>query len=256
MKKIVLMLFILSINIALFASTDTIFRPSEFMGRERFSNNTKSSTPFNGHLAGIYVGFADFVNTDYTAYQGNAFMNLHVQRSYTIALHFIEFNIGIQRRRNTIGFVSALGAEWQNLSFSHPTTIRKDRGGIITPTSLNDGKVKVSRLRQLNLLVPLLLEFQIPSRSEKRIHLSAGMVGSFRLLSQTKFKITETTTPYREQLYKRTEDYNIRDYRLDGMAQMGNNRFSLWVKYGLTPFFKKEKGPEIHLLNFGAAILF
>ena len=258
MRTTLLALFTCLVGINSLKAQDTI--PAQTVSKVQadsvFKNEKEKKIRFNGHVAGIYGGFITFGKSDYSAYKQKDFMKLKLQTSYTVALNVIEINIGLQKVRNNIGIVAGIGAEFQNMEFSNKVAIRKDKKGIIEPFTYDEGTISSSRLRILSANVPLMLEFQMPAHARSRFHIGMGVVGSYNFITQTKVKIKENTFPHKSKTFNSTKDLNIPRFNFDLMAQMGGNHFALWARYGLTPLFDKDKGPELHQLSFGAAILF
>lgn len=211
---------------------------------------------FNGHVAGIYGGFITYGKSDYSAYKNKDFMKLKVQTSYTVALNIIEINIGLQKKKNTVGFVLGAGAEFQNMEFEHKVAIRENDKGVVEPFTYGQGHVTSSRLRVASVNVPLMLEFQSPANKKSRFHFGVGAVGSYNFYTQTKVKVSDNYFPHLSKTYSHKQDFSMPRWNFDAMVQMGWNHFTLWARYGLTPLFDEGKGPELHQLSFGAAIPF
>ncbi|MEY8594247.1 hypothetical protein AALK14_22665 [Butyricimonas hominis] len=221
-----------------------------------FKNEKEKKVRFNGHVAGIYGGFITFGKSDYSAYKNKDFMKLKLQTSYTVALNIIEINIGLQKQKNTVGIVAGIGAEFQNMEFDNKIAIHKNKKGIIEPFTYDEGSISSSRLRVLSANIPLMLEFQSPSNKTSRFHFNMGVVGSYNFITQTKVKITENKFPHKSKTISNRGNLNMPRFNFDLMAQMGGNHFAVWARYGITPLFEKNKGPELHQVSFGAAILF
>ena len=257
MKTTLFILFISFIGINSLKAQDTlrVSHPSDSV-QSPYVNEKGEKIRFNGHVAGIYAGFIHFIQTDYSAYKEKDFMKLKITHSYTLALNLIEINIGLQKIKNNIGIVAGIGAEFQNMELDHKISVQKEKSGRTAPLTPTEGKIKSSRLMLATANIPVMLEFQMPSRVKSRFHIAFGTVCSYNFFSQTKIKLVEDQFPHPVKTMKSTQSINLSRFKFDLMAQVGGNHFAVWSRYGLTPLFKKDKGPELHQLSFGASILF
>nr|WP_320117798.1 outer membrane beta-barrel protein [uncultured Marinifilum sp.] len=206
---------------------------------------------FRGHWAGFEMGINAFTNEDYTGYP-NDFMELDVIKSIAVNLNFLQYDISLQKNRNTIGLLTGMGLEWNNYRFDNDITLAKEGGQIIPvdlQTAYPDWNIKKTKLTSLYLTVPLLLEFQIPVKyNQRRVHLSAGLVGGLRLGTHTKIKHSGNKD-------KDHDDFNLKAFRYSAQARIGYRSLNLFASYGLTELFESNKGPELTPFTVGITLI-
>lgn len=211
---------------------------------------------FRGHWAGFELGVNGFANEDYSDYADDMddFMELDMARSTAITLNFIQYDISLQKDRNTIGLVSGLGLDWNNYRFDQDISLQKASSGQIEPLYFDaDWDIKKSKLTTMYLTVPLLLEFQIPVKyKSRRVHLSAGLVGGLRIGSHTKVKYKSNGNSHKE---KDHDDFDLKTFRYAAQTRIGYRSLNLFASYGLTDLFEKNKGPELVPFTIGITLL-
>lgn len=210
---------------------------------------------FRGHWAGFEMGVNAFSNEDYSAYPGqNDFMELDLLKSTAVNLNFLQYDISLQKDRNTIGLVTGMGLEWNNYRFDKKITLTEAETGEIIPEALNpDWSIKKSKLTSLYLTVPLLLEFQIPvGYKSRRVNFSAGIVGGLRIASHTKIKYKNNGNTHKD---KDHDDFNLKALRYAGQVRLGYKSIKLFATYGLTELFEDGKGPELTPYTVGITLV-
>ncbi|MCY1634638.1 outer membrane beta-barrel protein [Marinifilum sp. D737] len=206
---------------------------------------------FRGHWAGFEMGINGFADEDYTGYSYD-FMELDMAKSIAVNLNFLQYDISLQKERNTIGLVTGLGLEWNNYRFDNDITLQKVNG-VIQPLDLSvahpDWNIKKTKLTTLYLTVPLLMEFQIPVKYKKRrIHMSAGVVGGLRLGSHTKIK-------HGGDKDKDHDDFKLKTLRYAAHARIGYRSLNFFATYGLTELFENGKGPDLTPFTVGITLV-
>ncbi len=220
---------------------------NEFYGRNK--------KKFNGHWSGFEMGLNTFVNTDYSMYPADidGFMDLYQPKSIAVNLNFLEWNIGLQKQKNTLGIVTGLGLEWNNYRFDKRITIVEDNNGIIQPVELsNNWHIKKSKLTSLYLNVPLFVELQIPTDKKNRAHIALGVVGGLRISSHTKIKYKVNGETEKD---KNHDNFNLNTIRCNAMARIGYRSFNFYATYGLTNLFEKNKGPQLTPFTVGITLV-
>ncbi|MDQ1771759.1 outer membrane beta-barrel protein [Labilibaculum sp. A4] len=211
---------------------------------------------FRGHWAGFEVGvngFADEYYGDYLDDQKD-FMDLDMAKSLAVNLNFLQYDISLQKERNTIGLVTGMGLEWNNYRFDQNITLANDGSGKIEPIAFDpDWNIKKSKLTSLYLTVPLLLEFQIPVKyKSRRVHMSAGLVGGLRIGSHTKVKYKSNGNMHKD---KDHDDFNLNTLRCAAHARIGYRSLNFFATYGLTDLFEYNKGPELVPFTVGITLV-
>lgn len=210
---------------------------------------------FKAHWTGIEFGFNGFANADYSKYPANEqnFMDNDIFRSNTLNLNFLQYSLGLQQTRNTIGLVTGIGLSLQSYRLDNNTTLVSDEDRNVHPQTQYFETNQKSKLSSVYLDVPLLIEFQVPVRNyENRIYFTAGVTGSKRLETHTKVKYRKDGK--REKL-KSPGDYSIPDYKISGTVRIGYRRVNLFASYDLSPLFQYLRGPVLYPYTFGLKLI-
>ncbi len=148
------------ISVEVNEGNDTIVKVS--MGQKRYqvietdgktylSEERLPQKRFKGHYSSITLGFNWLVDPDFkSSFSSEAdFMELSVGKSMSFGINPLQYSIGLQKDKNTIGLV--LGAGWtvHNYRFDHNFRIIKDANGNVlqdgdTVVVIKDLKVKGS----------------------------------------------------------------------------------------------------------------
>lgn len=96
-----------------------------------------------------------------------------------------------------------MGLEWSNYHFSDTTTIHKDNQ-VIAPMTISDNitydNIVKNRLQTAYLTVPLILEAQfLGNKRNHRVYTGIGVIGGFKLYSNTKVEYVENGINQREK---------------------------------------------------------
>ena len=206
---------------------------------------------FVGHWAGIDLGFNTFLNSDYSGYD-NEFMKNKMIRSSSWNLNLIQQSIGLQRNRNNFGLVTGIGLEYQYYRLNDSTTIVRSDNDIVIPKYFNYSDNQGSKLFLFSATLPLLAEIQIPINNYKnRLYFSSGMYFSYRIVSYTKI----TYRDVQMHRLKITDKYALQNFKYGLMFRTGYRWINFYAKYELTPFFKKDKGPDLTPFVVGLTLL-
>ncbi len=248
----------LSLNFNSFASDNDTIVPIRKNAEEILKNLNLNSGSFNfwedkfvGHWAGIDLGFNTFLNKDYTGYESE-FMKNEMIRSSSWNLNLIQQSIGLQRNRNNFGLVTGIGLEYQYYRLNDSTTIERNENDVIVPKHFFLGDNQRSKLFLFSVTLPLLAEIQIPINNYRnRLYFSSGMYFSYRIVSYTKVSY-RTGQMHRLKI---TDNYSLQNFKYGLMFKTGYRWINFYAKYELTPFFKKDKGPELTPFVVGITLL-
>jgi hypothetical protein len=208
---------------------------------------------FKGHWTGFELGLNNFFDTDFSMSRTSEYrwMDLNTGKSWNVNLNFYQKSFGLAGNR--FGIVTGIGFELNNFHFDGDNTIY-EVNGIIQSDDLAPLSPSKSKLTTTFLNVPLLLELQIgPEKRSKRIHLSGGIIGGLKLGSHTKYVYRDEG---RKEKVKNRDDFNINSLRYGLTCRIGYKTASIYGTYYPTPFFEKDKGPELYPFNIGLALGF
>ncbi len=225
----------------------------EIPDRKTYTEYTEEPS-FKGHWSGFEWGFNGLLTPDHSTNMTGDLKYLEPKQSRSWNLNLNVFQQSIGFGTDKAGLVTGLGLEWNNYFFRNPFTISKnDITGITGVDSFyfDAGyKVNSSRFRTTHLVIPLLLEFQVPIQSH-RFFVSAGVLGGVRLFSSTKVEYENNG----EKEDKVQNDFNISSFRYGFTARIGYRGLKLFANYYPTSLFEKDKGPEVNPFSVGLILL-
>ncbi|MFP4557242.1 MAG: outer membrane beta-barrel protein [Bacteroidales bacterium] len=231
----------------------------EFKSVDDFTGNDftfKRKPSFKGHWAGFEWGFNGFMDANQSINMKDdlRYLELKQGRSWNLNLNILQYSLGFGTDK--VGLVTGLGFEFNNYHFRNQITLKVDETGITVPDSSYfadpNKNVTKSKLSTTHLTAPLLLEFQIPTQSDRhRIFFSAGVIGGVRIGTSTKVKY-EGTSNGKDKV---KDDYNLSPFRYGFTARIGYRQLKLFANYYPTPLFEEGKGDEIYPFSLGLILL-
>lgn len=219
----------------------------------RESRRKKRRAKFNGHWAGIEMGFNNYTNSDYTMELAPeiSYMDLNTNKSWAFALNFMEYELPVVK--DYAGFVTGLGLQWNSYAFDNNISLVKNDAGIIVGEVEDVYNFEKNKLNTLFLDVPLIFEFQVPvGQKDKRFHFAAGIVGSVKLSAKTKQVYERNNQVYRDKV---KGDYQLSPLRYGATVRFGYQSLKLYANYSLVPLFESGKGPELYPFTVGLSLL-
>ena len=240
--------------------SDTIVKIS--MGQRRYeiiegddrtfiSETRKPKNKFEGHYAGVTLGFNWYVNPDFkTSFApSDDFVELSIGKSMSFGINPLQYSIGLQKNKNTIGLV--LGAGWtvHNYRFDHNYQLVKGENGMTSgipyERELSKNELTISYIN-----IPLLMEFQIPLKNnDDRIIFDIGGYCGFKIGSHTKMVEAQN-----DNKHKKRPDININPIQYGSMVQIGYKQARLFATYNFSTLFNKDKGPELYPMQVGVSV--
>ena len=235
----------------------------------------KKKNKFNGHWAGIELGWNGWVNDDFdmTYPADQQYLNLNNARSLMVNLNPFEFNLNIAK--NHFGLTSGLGFSLHNYYFSNSTLLIKDSMELVA-YNIDDqnGKpadMKVNKLFISWLTVPILFEYQTNSKMRMNsFHFTLGVIGGVRLSSYTKQEYYARNTDYflkdnagktvgtfnsGDKPFRTRGQYHLNTFKADLTARAGWSFLNLWATYSLTPMYQKDQGPVLYPWTVGITLI-
>lgn len=232
---------------------------------------------FNGHWAGVDIGFNGYVNKDFNMNfpRETEYMDLRMEKSIAVNLNFFEQNIPLAKNQKW-GMLTGLGLAFNNYRFMRPSRLSMDSSALIG--YLDEGiSIKKSKLTAMYLTLPVLFEFQTaPIYHKKGFHINTGIIVGARLTSHTKKYYNELNKEFDVTLYNpETGQYDIvytamspddpkahhygdwflQPFKFDATARIGWNFLNFWATYSLNTMFRKDKGPELYPWSAGITLV-
>jgi hypothetical protein len=97
-----------------------------------------------------------------------------------------------------------------------------------------------------------MIGFNSGSDKDKSMHISAGIVGGYKIRTKYKTKYEFNNEEFKN---KTKANYNISPYRVSARASLGYGNFNIYGTYSLTEFFETNKGPELHSFSIGIRVI-
>lgn len=204
------------------------------------------------HWSGIGFGVNGFMTFDnkLTLPAENKFLELDYSRSITVNFNFAEKTLPIVK--NYVGITTGLGIQWNRYGIKNNYDIKYNSDsiyGVFNPT-INYTK---NVLKATYIQIPLLLEFNTSKNADKNFHISAGVVGGYKLGSRLKTKWEADGQEYKNKVKGHYQFFPFQAY---ATAMVGYGDVSLYVNYGLTRVFEKGKGPQLYPVTAGIMLNF
>jgi hypothetical protein len=229
---------------------------------------------YNGHWAGIELGWNGWVNEDFNmTYPANQqYLNLNNARSLMVNFNPFEFNFNLIK--NHFGITSGLGLSLNNYYFSNSMMLVKDSIKLVAYRIIDqNGKpadMRVNKLFVSWLNVPILFEYQTnPKMRLNSFHVSLGVIGGVRLCTYTKQQYYSRNTDYflkdidgktvatfnsGEKAFRDKAQYHMKTFKAEATARIGWSFLNLFATYSLTPMYQENQGPVLHPWTVGITL--
>jgi len=230
---------------------------------------------FNGHWAGVDLGFNGYVTPDFNMNFSpkDDYLNMNTARSLMVNLNFFEFNANLYK--NHIGFTTGLGFQFSNYYFTNNYVMLKD-SAVLVAYKVQDQNGNYVNLQRNKLFIsylnlPLLFEYQTNARMKiNSFHLTLGVIAGVRISSYTKQVYQNTDQTYYlvdkagnriasyyvdDKVVRSRGAYHLSPFKLDAALRVGWSHLNLWATCSITQMFQKNKGPEIYPWNIGITLL-
>ncbi len=205
-----------------------------------------------GHWAGFGINTNGFLNADGKIATGDAagFLELDHARSIGFNFNLVEKRFPIFREY--VGLTTGLGIQWNRFALKNnvDVMVSADSTYGVENTTVD---YKKNVLRSTYLQIPLLLEITTNKDNDKAWHISAGVVGGIRIGSSLKTKWEDAGKTNKDRV---KSNYNLNPFEAHATAIVGYGDISLYVNYGLTQVFEKDKGPNIAPVSAGILVNF
>jgi len=218
------------------------------------------------HWGGIDLGIKFLMNPDNSIPKSgdSTWLDLDYGHSFSWNFNLIEKKIKIVD--NYVGLITGLGFSYNSYGLQNKINISTqyntyDTLGNVASTvdstmfSQSTGTIEYSKnkLRTSSLRIPLLLEFNTNNvDNDKSFHVAGGVIGGWTFRTMHRTDYTENGIEYKN---KSKGEFNTNKFTLDAHVRVGYKNFTLFANYGLTPFFEKDKGPEVYPLTVGLSVL-
>lgn len=204
------------------------------------------------HWAGLGINSNGFMNADNKIVSGTdaGFLEQDFARSIGVNFNFLEKRFPIFKQY--IGVTTGLGLQWNRYALKNNVDVVSSDSLLygVTNTTVD---YKKNVLRATYLQAPLLLEFATNKDDKKAWHLAAGVVGGVRIGSSWKTKWEDGGKTNKNKV---KSNHHFNPFQAYATAIVGYHNVSLYVNYGLTQVFEKNKGPEYTAVSAGVLFNF
>lgn len=232
---------------------------------------------FNGHWAGVDIGFNGYVNKDFNMNfpKEYEYLDLRMEKSIAVNLNFFEQNIPFSKNQKW-GMLTGLGLSFNDYRFLRPTRLSMDSSALEGYLA-QDISIRKSKLSTMYLTLPVLFEFQTaPCYNKNGFHINLGVVIGARLSSHTKvyynelnqefnltqynpetgqYEVVYTALSPNESKEHNYGDWFLQPFKFDATARIGWNFLNFWANYSLNTMFRKGKGPELYPWSAGITLV-
>lgn len=222
-------------------------KDDDFDGWKKDKKHKKRHKKFDGHFGGIEIGYASYMdkNQSMSLDTSMKFMELNTGKSFEFNLNIFEQNIKLYKRY--IGLTTGMGFRFNQYRFENKNMILNPDAPNFYVVD-NQTSYKKNRLATTYLIVPLILEFQVPvGEKERCFFVGVGATGGLKLGSNLKLIDSDGDKN------KTKDDFNLNllTYGLTGRVGFGG--INLYANYSLQPMFENNKGPELYPLSVGVS---
>ncbi len=204
-----------------------------------------------GHWAGFDIGVNGFLTYDNQLDLPTEarFLELDYSRSLTFRLNFLEKRIRIIG--DFVALTTGMGVQWNRygLKNNYDVSFNKDSIFGVENTSVNYTK---NLLKATYLQIPLMLDLNTSHNAKRSFHLSAGVIGGYKITSRLKTRFEDEGRTYKN---KTKGHYQFNPFQAYATVQVGYGKFTLFANYGLTRIFEKNKGPQLYPFTIGVKVI-
>ena len=206
---------------------------------------------FDPHWSGVGFGFCNGMGNGLRFLNAPNGIALDFSASFEIFWNFITVCAPIHA--NNWGFVTGLGIDWRNYVMNENRYFVKQDGQINISPCPEDANLDFSRVKTVDLTIPLLIEWQTHQFLHGPVFFSLGPVIGIKTYSSTKTKYT-TVDGQKVQIFNKNIKPN--PINLDIMAQGGYGTFGFYVK--LSPFniMQQNHAPQMRSFSTGVMLHF
>ncbi len=210
-------------------------------------NNEKKRNRMKPHWSGIGFGFCQ-------AMDGMSFINkpngvsINFSRSYEIFWNIFSYRLTKSKRN--YGLVSGIGLDWRNYVMDDNRYFVKENQHILIQPCNENMSLKYSRLKTLDITIPLLFEWQ--PESNRNFFFSIGPVMNIKTYSSLKtlYKIEDTE----HKIFHK--NINPNPVNMDILLQAGYSFIGFYAKYSPFNIMQSKYGPDMQSFSTGIMLLF
>ena len=219
---------------------------------ERGDDDERGDRTREGHWAG-FGGSANFFvtdNFDVANKEDALFLEIDFSRSASLNMNIYEKRFPIIKEY--VGLTTGLGFQFSFYELKNNVDITVNSDSTFGTINLTND-FSTNRLQLFYLQVPLLLEFNTSKNPDKNWHLSFGVTGAFKMGASYLKKWKNDGEKYKDKM---RSSFNMHPFQAYGTAIVGYGNYSVFIHYGLTSLFEKNKGPNFAPVSAGILVNF
>ena len=174
---------------------------------------------FDPHWSGIGFGFCNAMGRGMKFLDSPTGISLDFSGSFEIFWNFVTIFTPIHR--DNWGFITGIGLDWRNYVMNDNRYFTKQNGQIKIVPCPEDAHLDFSRLKTVDLTIPLLIEWQTRTFLHGPLFFSLGPVIGIKTYSSMKTKYTVGN----EKVQYFNKNIKVNPINLDIMAQGGYGTF-------------------------------
>ena len=192
-------------------------------------------------FSNIELGFTQLVGVDYSGYASGekGFLDQRLGSSFHFSFSAVQLRLALNRSRSL-----CLGVGMQytldNYRLSDNTITLGNDGGRVVPVALDEPAGK-SKAVTSSLGIPVRLTYT----PAKHLRITAVAYSDFLLGA--------------DAIYKKPKEKNslsgFRAYQFGVGLSVSYRGFGFFTRYGVTPLFKHNMGPDCHAFSFGVGLM-
>ncbi len=203
------------------------------------------------HWAGIEMGFNMLTNASMgTSFPNNPYWENDPARSLSWNWNIFEHKFQIVHEY--VGITTGLGISFQQFALKNNYRIYDTPDSVYAQID-TVYRYDKNKLKATYLTVPLLLEFNTNIDADRSFYLAAGVIGSVRIGSKTKYVGEADGNEFKR---KDKGTYGLSAFRVDGTVRLGYANWGVFANYSLIPLFETSKTTEVYPLTFGLSYNF
>ncbi len=224
----------------------------EARDKEKREPDPSKRRRMKGVWGGFELGVNGFVTPGFNFNMNptHDYLNTNFGRSWFVGINLPEIDGHLIR--NKLSITSGLGFKWTAMQLDAQQILRPDTNVLVAIPSANN--LNDNKLHTFNFTIPVLLKYASihPKGRRKGFHFAAGIILNYVATSHLR---TVTNDGGYEKMTVYYADFNINPFSVDATARFGYNWLKLFANYSLTPYFDRNKAPDIRTFSAGFTLI-
>jgi hypothetical protein len=180
------------------------------------------------------------------------FLNTKVGESWFFDLNLPELDGHIIK--NKLAITTGLGFTWNNVHFEGNDVLTPHIDSLGATPSAAGTNLSLNKLYTFDITAPILIKLApgTKRRAKGGFHIAAGAIIHYVAVARV---VTETSSGGYDQRVELNDDFNINPFRVDATVRFGYGKLKLFANYALTPYFNKDKAPDVRLFSGGITLV-